>query len=563
MSDSLGRHFIIFNGEIYNFKELRTELEDLGERFRTGSDTEVLLAAYIRYGAAVLPRLVGMFAFAVYDRVARTVFLARDGFGIKPLYFTRWQDALVFASEIKVFLDLPGFKRRVDSSVLYTYLRFGLVDHAADTLLEGVQQLPPGTWAQVSLDSPVAVHPVRYWTLATGDSSQLTFSGAAEQLRHMFLDNVRLHLRSDVPVGACLSGGIDSSSIVGAIRKLEPSLDIRTYSYVADDAALTEERWIDIANGAFRSTPRKVYCSAESLLDDLDALIRAQDLPFGSTSIYAQYKVFQRAREDGVKVVLDGQGADELLAGYEPYLMIRLASLIREGDFRTAGYLASKLRARGFGARLWLHLGRYLAPLRTQPALRALFDEPLMPGWLNARWFRDRGVLGKDPRSTRSGGGILKGLLRDDLTVFMIPGLLRFADRNAMAHSVENRVPFLTPQLAQFIMSLPERFLVSNEGRTKSVFREAMRGIVPDSILDRSDKIGLATPERQWFANGLNGWVERMMRTADADVARVFDMPALRAELDAMIGGAKEFHFRAWRCVNFIAWRDAFGVEID
>ena len=562
MSAARGRYFIVFNGEIYNFKELRAELEVFGERFSTGTDTEVLLSAYIRFGAAVLPRLIGMFALAVYDRQARTVFLARDCFGIKPLYFTVWHDALVFASEIKVFCDLPAFKKRVDPHILYEYLRFGLADHSADTLLEGVHQLPPGTWAEVSLDSPTSVNPVKYWTLTPSESTELTFSDAAEQLRQMFLDSVRLHVRSDVQIGACLSGGIDSSSIVCAVRTLEPSLELRTYSYVADDATLTEERWMDIVNAACPTSSSKVHCSGESLLADLDGLITAQDVPFGSTSIYAQYKVFQRASEDGVKVVLDGQGADELLAGYEPYLMVRLASLIRAGDLSRARRLASKLRSRGYGARLWLHLGRHLTPRFTQSALRTLFDEPLMPRWLNGRWFHDRGILGKDPRSAPADGGILKGLLKDDLTVFMIPGLLRFADRNAMAHSVENRVPFLTPQLAQFLMSLPEDYLVSDEGRTKSIFRAAMRGIVPNPILDRSDKVGLATPERQWFTQGLQGWVERMVKTVDIDVARVLDVGGFRDELAAMMSGRKAFHFRAWRCVNFIVWRNAFDVEI-
>jgi asparagine synthase (glutamine-hydrolysing) len=560
MSTRDGRYHITFNGEIYNFKELRSELEQVGYSFETGTDTEVLLQAYAHWGPAMLPRLIGMFGFAIYDLKNKKVFLARDFAGIKPLYYSSWQGCLAFASEIKAFFNLPGFQPYLNAEALYDYLRFGVSDYKAQTLFGGVYQLLPGTSAELSLEDPTHLDTNVYWDLTQNPQSDLSFEQAAEQLREIFLNSVRLHLRSDVPVGATLSGGIDSSSIVCAMRKLEPGVNFRTYSYIADDGAISEEKWIDTinANGNSRQA-RKIHCSSESLLNDMGSLIAAQDLPFGSTSIYAQFKVFERAKEDGIKVLLDGQGADEILAGYPVYLMVQLASLIRSGKMGKAVQLATNLRRRKDANKLWLHLGRYLPPQNMQPALWKLFNVGLMPEWLNSQWFRERGVTGRDPRI--SAKRRLKEELANDLRVDVIPRLLRYADRNSMAHSVENRVPFLTSELVQFVLSLPERYLISQDGTTKSVFRAAMRGIVPDAILNRKEKIGFDTPEKAWFINDLNPLMEKLISNNSLDDMPMLNIGKIKNELKAMTNGNKNFHLRTWRWLNFIIWKQTFEVQ--
>ncbi|MCU0224609.1 MAG: asparagine synthetase B [Acidobacteria bacterium] len=280
-----GARAIVFNGEIYNYRELRAELERAGRRFATESDTEILLAAYSAWGDAAFARFTGMFALAILDLPARALVLARDPFGIKP------------------------------------YLRYGLSDHGDATLFAGIEQLPAATLLRVPLDDPSSGRPLRYWELPDGPLAALSFPEAAEELQRLFLESVALHLRSDVPVGSALSGGIDSSSIVAAIRALEgDALDQHAVSYIADDPALSEERFIEEAARAARVTLHRTSPREDELVADLERLIRVQGEPFGSTSIYAQHAVFRAAAGAGLKVMLDGQGADELLAGYRPHL---------------------------------------------------------------------------------------------------------------------------------------------------------------------------------------------------------------------------------------------------
>ncbi|HOW17996.1 MAG TPA: asparagine synthase (glutamine-hydrolyzing), partial [Phycisphaerae bacterium] len=332
MGSADGRYYIVFNGEIYNYVELREELEGLGHTFRSRSDTEVLLTACARWGTAALPRLVGMFAFAILDTRERRLLLARDFFGIKPLYYVVNKGRFAFASELKVLLEFADRPRRINPERLYQYLRYGYTDHGGETFLKDVRQVPPAHYLQIRLDKLDDAEPVRYWDVDPTTRADVSFEQAARRTRELFLENMRLHLRSDVPVGTALSGGIDSSAIVMAMRQLGgKDLDLHTFSYVADDEAVSEERWVDVVTEAAGAVTHKVRPVPEELLADLDALIYSQDEPFGSTRIYAQYRVFRLAREAGIKVMLDGQGADEILGGYRFYLAARLASLIRQG----------------------------------------------------------------------------------------------------------------------------------------------------------------------------------------------------------------------------------------
>jgi asparagine synthase (glutamine-hydrolysing) len=563
MSSADGRHHLILNGEIYNYLELRAELEREGVRFRSRSDTEVLLEAWRRWGAGVLPRLTGMFAFALLDTVGGRLVLARDPFGIKPLLHAGWTGGFAFASEPKALLALPQVSRRVDAQRVYDYLRFGLTDHGDGSMFAAIRSLPPGHWMEVALDDPRPGAPQRYWAPDPVRRFAGTFEQAADELRARFLDSVRLLLRSDVPVGAALSGGVDSSAIVGAMRALEPGLELHAFSYVADDPALSEERWVELAAGASRAVVHRTRASAGDLLADLGPLLAAQDEPFGSTSIYAQHRVFRLAREQGIKVMLDGQGADELLGGYHTFAAARLASLVRQGRLAEAvGFARRASAAPGRGA-LLLWAGEFLLPPGVQAPFRRLVGQELVPAWLDARWFAERGVRLQPAKYTF---GASREVLREQLvratTHSSLPMLLRYEDRNSMAHSIESRVPFLTTGLADFVLGLPEHYIVNRDGGSKAVFRRAMRGLVPDAILDRRDKIGFATPEHVWLP-ALAPHVERLL--ADARLARI---PALRpeplrAEWRAILARRPRRDFRAWRWVNLIEWAHRTGADFS
>ncbi len=556
-----GRYYIVFNGEIYNYVELREELRHLGNTFRSSSDTEVLLTGFAQWGPAVLSRLVGMFAFALLDTHDRKVYLVRDFFGIKPLYYATIAGGVAFASELKGLLKFSSVARDANPERLLLYLRHGVTDHGCDTLFSAIQQVPSGHYLEISIDAPRAMHLACYWRPTVQERRDISFDEAADELRELFLQSIRLHLRSDVPVGAALSGGIDSASIVMAMRKLEPGLDIQTFSYVADDTKLTEESWIDIVVAASQATGHKVSPTPDELVGDLDQLTFTQDEPFGSTSIYAQYRVFQMAHHAGIKVMLDGQGADEILGGYRYYMGARLASLIRQNRWNEATqFLMRSSQWPGAGKLLLLFSAAdHLLPQSIQPPLRAMIGKDLMPRWLSGAWFARNGVSAR-PLNYSPASDILHQSLCRELTQTSLPHLLRYEDRNSMAFSIESRVPFLTPQLVDFMFSLPEHYIISGDGTSKAVFRRAMRGILPDAILNRRDKIGFATPERNWLG-ALNGWVGQHMSSEVAHSIPFLNLRFMEEDWKRVLDGRRPFDFRFWRSLNLIRWTEQFDVH--
>ena len=569
MSTPDGRYWTVFNGEIYNYIELRTELSALGHQFRSDSDTEVVLAAYAQWGAAMLNRFVGMFAFAILDRQERKLFLARDFFGIKPLYYTlgnrETAGQFAFASEIKALLALPDVCRKANPQRLYDYLRFGLTDHGAETMFANIRQLPAAHYLEVDLHSGVVHEPRQYWRLSPDQQLDISLDEATTQLRELFLDNVRLHLRSDVPVGACLSGGIDSSAIVMAMRHLEGSeLDLHTFSAVFDDAVIGEEKYVDIVAKAAGSVVHKTQPSATELLADLDQLVTLQEEPFGSTSIYAQQRVFQLAGTAGIKVMLDGQGADEMLAGYRPYVSVHLAGLIRRGQWATAQRLFDNTaRLPGSTKRSLLEgVARAILPPRWQAPFRQLTGKELMPDWLNQTWFRSHAVSFAQPPQPNGTGQGLRHTLHEALVHSSLPMLLRYEDRNSMSHSIESRVPFLTPALVQFVLSLPEAYLISEQGTSKAVLRRAMRNLVPDAILDRKDKIGFATPEQRWL-NTLKPWVDETLQGAAQLGIDAINPAAAAREWEMVVTGARPFDRKIWRWLNAMRWIELYQVNLS
>jgi len=488
---------IVFNGEVYNYRELRSELKALGRSFRSDSDTEVLLAAWQQWGKACLQRLVGMFAFAVFDRAQGKLTCVRDAFGIKPFFYTLEQGGFLFASEVAAIKALKKERVQLDWQRAYDYLVHADYDSGGRSFLDGVLHLLPGHLVELDMASGGLGEPQRWWMPSIVERSDLSFDSATEMVREQFLQNIRLHLRSDVPLGAALSGGIDSSAVVCAIRHVEPDLPINTFSYIARGSAMSEEVWVDRVNQHVGATSHKVTVSADELARDLDDMILTQGEPSGSTSIYAQYRVFQLAKQHGVTVTLDGQGADELLAGYNGYPGPRLHSLIEKGQFSEAWDFLNQWskwpgRSRRLGAQ------QLLAEYAQGPVydmLRRLSGRADIPTWLNADVLFEGGIVCRYPRQRASDQAMGRRLVAElglSLTRRGLPALLRHGDRNSMRFSVESRVPFLTTDMADLLLSLPESYLISPRGETKHVFRAAMRGIVPDEVLNRRDKIGFA-----------------------------------------------------------------------
>ncbi len=560
-----GRYVMVFNGEIYNYVELRAELTRAGRRFQTQSDSEVLLAAWAHWGLKALPRLEGMFAFAVWDKHSAKLTCVRDAFGIKPLLFRCSEGRFVFASELVALMHLWGSPPQLNAQRVYDYLVFGDYDSKPESFIEGVQHLPPGTWLEVDLVGGKTTVPEAWWKPSIDEKSKLTFADASAELRERFLSSVRLQLRSDVLLGAALSGGIDSSAVVCAMRNLNPGADLHTFSFVASGSAVSEAQWIDQVNTHVAAKAHIVHVEAAELSQDLDDLIQSQGEPFGSTSIYAQYRVFKLARSSGMTVTLDGQGADELLAGYLGYPGQRFRSLVEtEGLAAGLGFLAEWSRVPGRGALRGVRavLSAYAGP-HLQSALGRVSGVERHPQWLDMGMLKAVGVV---PRLTSSAvqsapiGRHLMAELRRASTTGGLQALLRHGDRNSMRFSVESRVPFLSHQLAEFVFSLPESFLISRQGETKSVFRAAMRGLVPDAILDRQDKIGFATPELDWM-KALAPQARIWLREGSAvPFVKTAEMLAC---FDDMMNGRRRFTWQAWRWINFVRWHQTVFTDMS
>ena len=561
-----GRFSIVFNGEIYNYLELREALRAEGWEFSSGSDTEVLLKAFAAWGPNCLCRLVGMFAFAVLDLEHRVLFLARDFFGVKPLVYWRSDAGFAFASEIKALLELDAVPRVADPQATYEYLRLGLVSHGHATMFRDVRALPAGHYMKVSLNAQATCQIVQYWHPAPGRADvPADFDEAVDDVRELFLDNVRLHLRSDVPVGAALSGGIDAASIVAAMRQLEPAAELHSFSFIAADAGLGEESWVDLVGREKALLVHKCRPGPGDMVAAIDDLIRTQDEPFASVSVFARYCVFRLAQEHGIKVMVDGQGADETLAGSMTYLGVALASLFRRARlFRAVRFMQQALALPSVRPGwLLLNAARCLVPRSLLATAGRFVGEGLFPGYLRQTWFAERNVEPvRNLFAYPEQGTLLTRHLCYALAV-ELPALLRHEDRNSMRFSVENRAPFLTPGLVDYVLSLPDDWLVSNQAVTRSAFGEAMRGMTPDPILDRRDSTGSASPETAWFGE-LRTWAEAVLASdAAAQADQTLNLAAGRVRLDNLAPESGLFDPTLWRVLNLIKWAEVFGVRYD
>jgi len=543
MISECGKYSLSYNGEIYNYVELRSELQAIGIQFKSTSDTEVLLNGLRIYGAEYVKKLRGMFAFALIDKDDGTVLLGRDHFGIKPLYYSIADHKLLFASTFDPILNLVEVKLNREQIVRYLVNNNNLND--GETIYQDIKQVLPGELILFEARSGSGIHQVKnekYWDLRRIQKQSVTFEEARLHVRELFLSSVAMHMRSDVPVCATLSGGIDSSSIVCAMRHLSPDLPLHTFSYISANQKSDETKWIDIVNSYVSAIPHKV--SANLDLTTLKQMLDAQQEPVGSTSIYAQFLVMKAIRDAGYRVTLDGQGADEFLAGYDTYLPKFAVSQLFKGKIVDA---LSIVRALSKSGRLsYFNFMKLLGGMILRGPIREVLRSKLakLPDYKHINEEYTQHFASSAPKAFRD-------LLHYTLLNSSLPTLLRYADRNSMFFSVEGRVPFLNVELVEYIASLPDEFIISRDGRTKFIFREAMRGIVPNEILDRVDKIGFETPELVWLTENYEYFSEKCLGY-DNDL--VVGSEVIN-HLDNVIKHEQSYSFAIWRALNFILFR--------
>ncbi|MDD5647528.1 MAG: asparagine synthase (glutamine-hydrolyzing) [Dehalococcoidia bacterium] len=515
-----GKYWIIYNGEIFNYIELREDLKQRGHEFVTESDTEVILEAYDEWGCECLSRFNGMWAFTLWDRDRRRLFCARDRFGIKPFYYYAGRKVFVFASEIQALLPHPAVTRQVNDEKVYDYLMWGFHGYSADTFFKDIKQLDPGHYLTADISGDITVK--RWWRLSiNADIGHVSDTGVhenAEKLAMLLEDSIRLRLRSDVPVGTCLSGGLDSSSIVCLANRLmfndvsvKPGIvgdRQKTFSSCHDDARIDERKFIEEVIGKTKAEKNYVFPGSDDLWEDLSELIAHQGEPFGTTSIYAQWCVMKEVRRRGVKVLLDGQGGDELLAGYHPYYGTFLINLLSTGKIAQALSEGCKIASIVGWPSMMSSTAMSAAvsifnvlPVPLQSAGRR-FNSTVRGKRMNRIMTQDfdhkhfAGSITHFKHIKGDYNNLQKRLAMDVVTELSV--LLRFEDRNSMAFSVESRVPFLDYRLVEFVFSLPSSYKIHN-GWTKWILREAMEGILPENIRWRRDKLGFPTPESAWM----------------------------------------------------------------
>ena len=520
----LGPLHLVFNGEVYNYRELKEELAGLGHRFETEGDAEVLLHSWAEWGEVALERFNGMFAFAIWDAEEGALTLACDPFGEKPLYFTRAGTGLVFASEVKA-LDV---RPRADEAALARYVARGVMPVPPASFFAGIERLP-------------AAHLLR-WTESGTELRQYwrpqpiqvpaAYDDAVDELRSLLLDSIRLRLRSDVPVGTSLSGGIDSSCVV--MLSAELAGDHRRHAFTARFPGFERDEWRfahEVAERAGVVEHHAIEPTAEQAVADLEQLVRDHEEPVGSLSVYAQWRVMAAANEAGVTVLLDGQGGDELFGGYP----------IASGYAVRSQGLAATMREAAAGPGRAATIARSLAAdFLPGPARRAYFRwsaspyAAASPTELDGRpEFR-----GLDP--------LRRELLRESFET-SLPELLRYADRSSMAHSREVRLPFLDRRIAELAFSLPPEFLY-RDGTSKRIVRDAGRGLVPDAVLARQDKVGYEPPQRTWLEQAA---FRELVAELLVDGRGLYRPQEIQSDLKR---GSWRDHAGLWRVLNAELW---------
>jgi len=546
--------WISYDGEIYNYPELREMLRAEGFAFSSNSDTEVVLCAYRAWGLDCFSRFNGVWAIALWDGQQRRLVLSRDRLGVKPLHYANVDGALVFASEIKPILGFGSLRARMNIGAAFDFLKWSMVNHQHETFFRDIHSLPPGSYAVVGDDCVVQLG--FFWKLECSDApGEEDGTGAAHRFSELFQDAVRLRMSSDVPVGSCLSGGLDSSSIVCQTSRLRAigAEPIQVFNAASDDPQFDERRWCRIVSEAVGAEVHYVFPSEETLCRDFDELIWRQEEPFSSASIYAQWLIMREAGISGIPVLLDGQGADESLCGYRKFYWFYLRELARKGRFKRLLAEVFALLKNGDRGLLRWHEGLRYLPRFLRRRIPSLAECLTPVGWES--W--NASVLNLTAACSVNQRQI------DDLTRTSLPSLLRYGDRNSMAWSVGNRMPFLDHRLVEWLVNLPAGIKLSG-GRTKALMRDALRGVVPDAILDRRDKMGFVTAQEKWMRGALGEEVAACFAAEDFPLRALVSQPMLVCAFTDWRQGRRSFAQQDFfRIFVLIRWMRRFNVVVD
>ncbi len=552
-----GDFVLTYNGEIYNYLELRESLKETGSEFRSTSDSEVLVEGYAQEGKDFLKSLNGMFAFAIYDSRRHELFCARDRFGEKPLLYVQGPGFFAFASEYKALLSLAEVKDEIDTDRLLTFLhqpRLGL-DSGRDTVFTGIKQLLPGECLTVDTKS-LELNIKRYWSPKFNpEYEEANLNEAVARFRSLLSDSVKIRMRSDVSVGSCLSGGLDSSSIVCLNQKLlgDPS-SYQVFTGRFPGTSSDEWSYAEQVISKTQVQSHVVEPLANSFLEELPDFIWHNELPVGSASQYAQWCVFRLAKLNDVTVLLDGQGADELLGGYEQYFRVYLSACRANGDY--CAEEEADIRKRYPRA----HLTSTQSFISSIPIGLRYHLANLISKGSDFRFGLSREALSQITQLDASidhGPNMLNDSLREDAFSAHLPTLLRYGDRNSMAHSREVRLPFCDHRIAEFSLSLAPKILMG-DAQTKRLLREAMKGILPETVRTRWNKQGFRPPQENWICGPLMNWVEETLSSSNFINREIWNVQWWHSVLRRLRAGETHLAWEIWRPLICEAWYTFF-----
>jgi asparagine synthase (glutamine-hydrolysing) len=540
------RVFLACDAVIDNGPELSQELQKLGHDLRSSSPREILLAALEQWGSDGLPRVRGSFAFAALNFHRRSLILARDAFGTRPLFYSHPDSTrLFFSSQIAALLELTSAAPRVNRASLYRHLAHNIMDHAPETFFAGISQVPPGHYLEASLDKPSEFSVTPYRRVVPVQT-KLSFEEAAQRLRELVISSVTSQVGAQDSLGAAHSGGFDSSFVIAAFEHTHSEAQLQLYTCIPlvrnGTFAQSEETWADLAAAGFRSSINKVRVSSEGLPGEFASLVCLQEEPFSSPVVFAQLQLFRAAQDNGVRMMLSGQGGDTLFATSADQLLRAVLAHLRRGRW---GNATSLLKA---GAQLpqWSFQQLARAAMRTVlpgglPAFARRLARTPHPDWLKVGWFE-----------------------LDSIKPLRDPSLpmLRFEDRNSVACSILNRMPLLTVELQDFVRSLPAEYLVRADQPIKSIECAALRGLVPDAILERKERSGFPVPVKEWL-DELGPWVE-------TNITEISCLPFLEPRRVRQVWESVRLQntsvsaaFLVWRWIFLAGWLRHMNVRLD
>tara|TARA_B100000809_G_scaffold46738_1_gene41143 strand:- start:8192 stop:10117 length:1926 start_codon:yes stop_codon:yes gene_type:complete len=544
-------YVLVFNGEVYNYKEIRQELKQKGHTFKSDSDTEVVLKAFIEWGKKCVNRFVGMWAFVVYNKQENTLTLSRDRYGIKPLYYYQNNNCFAFASEIKALLKLKAVDKSVSNQNLGSYLAFGTTQNPYQNLFQNILDIEPGCNYTYNLSTQKSVKE-NYFSV----EDQLTENKESahsnnQKFEELFNQSMGLHLRSDVEVGSCLSGGLDSSAIVYSASQQLRGKSLKTFTAAYQNKTVDESEYAKlVANQLTNVKDIYTYPEAKTLVADMDKMMYHQDLPIGSTSIFAQWEVMKCVNQNQVKVLLDGQGADEVLGGYYNFAGIHLIELLKSLKFVRFLREYTQLK-KNFTPQMKnavLRAAYYYLPKNLQQKLRA--KERLSYSFIKSEKLTE---LGLD--IPKRGGKTFDEHVNLSIQYGMYE-LLRYEDRNSMAFSIESRVPFLDHRLVDFVRSLPNNQKIHG-GWTKHVLRKMLDKKLDDKVVWRKDKKGFVTPQQDWKNELMTSLTTELK---DSDMPSLMDKDYVLQLCDKDFSNASHLS-EFWRAYSVVKWYNIFNLN--